>query len=64
MNKEKEYSCNVTLKFCGNSLQAKNKKEYIKVLKETFYDELGLEISDKEITDIEEKDCCEVSNML
>ena len=56
MNKEKEYSCNITIKFSGNMLKANSKSDYIEKLKEDFHENYGIGIDDNEITDIEENE--------
>ncbi len=48
----KEYICEVNLVFSGNNLEAKNKKEYVKKVKDTFKDEFNIELDDKEISNI------------
>ena len=48
----KEYRCEVNLVFSGNNLEAKNKKEYVKKVKDTFKDEFNIELDDKEISNI------------
>jgi len=50
----KTFYSNVTVSFGGNGFQAKNKKDYIQKVKESFYEEFGLDLEDSEITDIEE----------
>ena len=46
----KEYTSTITLTFGGNNLEAESKEEYLKLLKENFLEEYGLELSDDEIT--------------
>ena len=46
----KEYSSTVTVTFSGNHFKAESKKDYIKLLKENFLEEYGIELSDDEIT--------------
>jgi hypothetical protein len=48
----KEYVCEVNLVFSGNNFEAKNKKEYVKKVKNTFKDEFNIELDDKEISNI------------
>lgn len=50
----KKFYSNVTVSFGGNEFEAKDKKEYIQKVKESFYQEFGLDLEDSEITDIEE----------
>lgn len=53
-HKVKTFYSNVTVSFGGNEFEAKNKKDYIQKVKESFYQEFGLDLEDSEITDIEE----------
>ena len=46
----KEYTSTITLTFGGNNLQAESKEDYIKLLKENFLEEYGIELQDNEIT--------------
>ena len=48
----KEYRCEVNLTFSGNNFEAKNKKEYVEKVKDTFKDEFNIELDDKEISNI------------
>ena len=48
MKKEKEYEVQVDIKF-SQFLSAKNKKEAIKIVKESFYDSYGLKLDKSEI---------------
>jgi len=45
----KEYTSTITLTFGGNNLQAESKEDYIKLLKENFLEEYGIELQDDEI---------------
>ena len=56
MSEEKEYSCNITIKFGGNFHQATSESEYIEKLKEAFYENYGIDLEDNDITDIEENE--------
>lgn len=49
----KEYVCEVNLTFSGNNFEAKNKKEYVEKVKDTFKEEFNIEIDDKEIVNIQ-----------
>tara|TARA_B100000767_G_C19676585_1_gene497631 strand:- start:913 stop:1077 length:165 start_codon:yes stop_codon:yes gene_type:complete len=49
---DKKYTSVVSIKFGGNNFTAENKEDYIKKVKESFYQEFGLEIEDFEITEI------------
>ena len=46
----KVYTSTITITFGGNNLEAESKEDYIKLLKENFLDEYGLELSDDEIS--------------
>ena len=46
----KEYSSTITLTFGGNHFEAKSKEEYLELVKEDFYEQHGIELSDDEIT--------------
>lgn len=50
----KTFYSNVTVSFGGNEFKAKDKKDYIQKVKDSFYQEFGLDLEDSEITDIEE----------
>ena len=49
----KEYTSDIKLIFSGNNFPADNKKEYIEKVKSQFFDEFGLILDDKEITNIQ-----------
>lgn len=49
----KEYTSDIKLIFSGNNHPADNKKEYIEKVKSQFFDEFGLILDDKEITNIQ-----------
>jgi hypothetical protein len=51
---EKEYSCVVKIVWEGNNHEANSKEEYIRRVKESFYEAWNLELDDSEITDIKE----------
>jgi len=51
----KEYYCTVTLSYGGNNHEAKNKEEYIQKVKQGFFEEFGIKITEDEISDIEEE---------
>jgi len=51
--KKKEYICDIKLVFSGNNIVAKDKKEYIKKVKDDFKDQFNIELNDKEIINIE-----------
>ena len=46
----KEYTSTITITFGGNNLEAESKEDYIKLLKENFLQEYGIELQDDEIT--------------
>lgn len=50
----KTYKATVKLVFDNFGIEAKNKKQFIAKLKESFYSEYGLDLKDNEIQDIEE----------
>ena len=52
----KEYVCEVNLIFSGNNFEAKNKKEYVKKVKDTFKEQFNIEIDDKEIVNIQPRE--------
>ena len=47
------YKCNVIINFEGNHIEAENKEDYIKKIKESFMVEFGIELSDSEIKNVE-----------
>ena len=49
----KEFTSTIKIEVCGNSLRAENKKEYIEKLKDQFYIDFNMYLSDCEITQIE-----------
>ena len=48
----KTFECTVRLEFGGNQFEAKNKKDYIKKVKESFIEEFGITLDDSEIINI------------
>jgi hypothetical protein len=52
-NNMKQYYAIVKITWSNFGVEAKNKKEAIKVLKETYLDQYGIELEDKEIVEIE-----------
>ena len=46
----KEYTSTITITFGGNNLEAESKEDYLKLLKENFFEEYGIELQDDEIT--------------
>jgi hypothetical protein len=48
----KQYYAIVKITWSNFGVEAKNKKEAIKVLKETYLDQYGIELDDKEIVEI------------
>lgn len=51
----KTYTSIIKLEFHINNMEAKNKKEYIKQLKEQYEEEYNLILKEEEITKIEEE---------
>jgi len=45
----KEYWSTITVKFGGNNLECESEEDYIKQVKENFYEEYGLDLRDEEI---------------
>ena len=50
----KEFTSIVTVEFAYNNRVAASKEEYIKLLKEQYRDDYNIELSNSEITNIEE----------
>ena len=50
----KEYTSNVTVTWSINNHEASSKQDYRDRVKDQFYDEYGITLSDDEIKDIEE----------
>lgn len=50
----KTYEATVRLEFVHTGIEAENIKDFVKILKESFYETYGLELEDKEIIDIKE----------
>jgi hypothetical protein len=50
----KTFYSNVTIKFGMNPFEARNKKDYIQMVKDSFHEEYGIDLQDYEITDIQE----------
>lgn len=50
----KEFECTVKVVWKGNNHEVKTKEEYIRRVKESFYESYNLELHDSEITDIKE----------
>lgn len=49
----KEYSYVVKVEWSGCGIEAKNKEEAIEKIKDSFYDEYGIKLSDEEIMELE-----------
>ena len=49
----KEFTSTIKIEIGCNNLEAKNKEEYIEKLKDQFYEDFNIELSDSEITQIE-----------
>jgi len=50
----KRYTSTIRLSWIGNMLDAKNKEEYIKQLKQGFLEEFGISLNNNDIKDIKE----------
>ena len=50
----KEFECTVKVVWEGNNHEVKTKEEYIRRVKESFYESYNLVLDDSEITDIKE----------
>jgi hypothetical protein len=50
----KRYTSTVRVTWVGNMLDAQNKEEYIKQLKDGFFEEFGICLQDGDIKDIKE----------
>jgi len=50
----KEYECVIKVIWEGNNHEADTKEEYIRRVKEQFYEAYNLELADSEITEIKE----------
>lgn len=50
----KQYYAMVKITWSNFGVEANNKKEAIKILKETYLEQYGIEIDDKEIVEIKE----------
>jgi hypothetical protein len=53
-NEYKEFECTVTVVWEGNNHEVFSKEEYIRRVKESFYESYNLELHDSEITNIKE----------
>tara|TARA_R100001594_G_scaffold30570_1_gene57136 strand:- start:4910 stop:5170 length:261 start_codon:yes stop_codon:yes gene_type:complete len=51
---QKEYNCVIKIEWSGNNHEAENKEDYIKKVKDQFYEEYGIDLADTEITEVEE----------
>ena len=49
-----EFICEVKLEFGGNNFESDSKEEYIEKVKEHYWDEFGIELTDDEIVNIRE----------
>ena len=50
----KVYQSTITVSWGCNNHEAKSKKEYIQKVKDQFYEDFGIHLTDDEITDIEQ----------
>jgi hypothetical protein len=51
-NNMKQYNAIVKITWSNFGIEAKNKKEAIKVLKETYQEQYGIDLTDKEIVEV------------
>lgn len=55
MNKKlTKYTCKITLVFEGNGYEAESEKDYKDKVKDNFFEEFGINLIDKDISNIEE----------
>ena len=59
----KRYTSTIRLTWIGNMLDAKNKEEYIKQLKQGFLEEFGISLNNNDIKDIKEIPFTRLSKM-
>tara|TARA_B100001094_G_C18121983_1_gene767375 strand:+ start:1259 stop:1477 length:219 start_codon:yes stop_codon:yes gene_type:complete len=59
----KRYTSTIRLTWIGNMLDAKNKEEYIKQLKQGFLEEFGISLNNNDIKDIKEIPFTKLSKM-
>ena len=48
----KQYNATVKITWSNFGIEARNKKEAIKVLKETYQEQYGIDLTDKEIVEV------------
>ena len=63
MSKEKEYFCEIKLSF-AESGYGETKEEFIQNVKDNFSEEYNIELTDKDIVNIQEQDYPSCSNSL
>ena len=51
----KEYTSEINIWFVGNNHEDKKKEEYIKKVKDQFWEDFGIKLTDAEITNITEQ---------
>lgn len=51
----KNYTCTVTVTYCGNNFEAETREEYIQKVKNLYCEEFDLYLDDSEISEIEER---------
>ena len=51
----KEYTSEINIWFGGNNHEAKNKEEYIQKVKDQFWEDFGIKLTNAEITNITEQ---------
>ena len=59
----KRYTSTITVTWEGNMLDAKNKEEYIKQLKQGFLEEFGIYLNDTDINNVKEIPFTRLSKM-
>ena len=59
----KRYTSTITVTWEGNMLDAKNKEEYIKQLKQGFLEEFGIHLNDTDINNVKEIPFTRLSKM-
>ena len=57
------YTSTISVTWEGNMLDAKNKEEYIKQLKQGFLEEFGISLNDSDISNIKEIPFTRLSKM-
>jgi len=50
----KSFDCDIYISFSNNQIKAYSKEEYLKMLKEQFLDDYGIELQDDHIKNLKE----------